>query len=188
MDEFYRDLEFRNDVTLNLEVLFGDKDKLVAKVEHIESDLKRLQLNHADSTTNSIDSQHTCASVKCARCSVLERKLSETLLELRQMKNIVCESEDKCDRLETIVNECRKQCAHTKQELADMNINLIMEKKLRMISNYNGHLVWCVDQYTTKLKDAKQNDVVLKSPIFSNHQYGYNLRVNLRFFFKFKLC
>lgn len=175
LDEFHRDLEFRNDVTLNLEVLFGDKDKLAAKMENIDSDLKRLQL----STTDSIDgSQHTCASMKCTRCGVLERKLSETVLELRQMKNIVCETEDKCDRLEAIVIESRKQCAQTKQELADLNINLVMEKKLRVISNYRGHLVWCIDQYALKLKDAKQNDLVLKSPMFSNHQYGYNLRVS----------
>lgn len=174
LDEFYRDLEFRNDVTLNLEVLFGDKEKLAAKVANIESDLKQLQVN----PTDSLDSRRMYTPVKCERCGVLERKLSETLLELRQMKNIVCETEDKCDRLEKIVIDTRKQCAQTKQELADLNITLIMEKKLRVISNYNGHLVWCVDQYAAKLKDSKQNDVVLKSPMFSNHQYGYNLRVN----------
>lgn len=169
LDEFHRDLEFRNDVTLNLEILYS-------KLGMIENDTKRMQENSI--LSDYTDHQSKTGSVKCERCAVLERKVSETLVELRQMKNIVCESEDKCDRLERIVVDTRKECARTKQELADLNVHLAMEKKMRSTTNNKGHLIWCVDQYMAKMKDAKENDIVLKSPIFSNQQYGYNLRVS----------
>lgn len=169
LDEFHRDLEFRNDVTLNMEVLFNDKERLAGRMNNIENGFERLQLL---SPTGVIDNRDTCK-----RCAVLEQKLAEAVLELRQMKNIVCESEDKCERLDRIVVENRKKCAQMKQEVSDINIHLLMEKKLRVITNFSGHLIWCIDRFAEKMVDAKENDVILKSPIFSNRQYGYNLRV-----------
>lgn len=204
MDQFHRDLEFRNDVTLNFEILFNDKDKIIAKLKTVENNVEYLKLKQINRNDDEIveksnrysnpekllvryDSLPTPA--QCKRCNILEGKLSESLLELRQMKNIVCETEDKCDKLEKIVVEVRKQSAQTKQELADLKEHLRMEKKLRIITNYNGHLIWRMDQFAAKLKDAKENDVQLKSPIFCNQQYGYNLRVRfstlIHFHFKF---
>lgn len=172
LDEFHRDLEFRNDVTLNMEVLFNDKERLAGRIIAIETDFQRLQLAQP-----SVGDSRDRNSDACKRCAVLERKLAEAVLELRQMKNIVCESEDKCDRMDRIVVENRKKCAQMKQQVSDINIHLLMEKKLRVITNFSGHLIWCVDRFAEKMVDAKENDVILKSPIFSNRQYGYNLRV-----------
>lgn len=94
------------------------------------------------------------------------------------MKNIVYESEAKCDSSMQIVLDAQKMCAQTKQELADLQTHLAAEKRFRTIENCDGHLIWRIDHYTEKLKDAKENDIVLKSPIFCNKQYGYTLRVS----------
>lgn len=192
LDQFHRDLEFRNDVTLNFEILFNDKDKIIAKLKTVENNVEYLKLkqsnhndigiieknnNYSNPEKSLVRYESLPTPAQCKRCNILERKLAESLLELRQMKNIVCETEDKCEKLETVVFDTRKQCAQTKQELADLSVHLRMEKKLRIITNYNGHLIWKIDQFTAKLKDSKENDVQLKSPIFCNQQYGYNLRV-----------
>lgn len=191
LDKFYQDLEFRNEATLSFEILFNEKDKTIEKLQTLENEIDKLKTelekpyniltpkyeNSIDSGTGSILSMGSSQSVRCQRCPFLEWKLGESLLELRQMKNIVYESEAKCDSAKIIAVETQKMCAHTGQELADLQIHLAAEKRLRSIENSEGHLIWRIDQYTAKLKDAKENDIILKSPIFCNKQYGYTLRV-----------
>lgn len=189
LDKFHRELEFRNDVTSNFEALFADKDTTVAKLKLLENKIEQLKPkrgqthNSEQSSQQSAQSQHTIGirndsmANQCKRCIVLERKLTESLVELRQMKNIVCETEDKYEKLENITFDVRKICAETKQELHDLDEHLRMENKMRMFVNCEGHLMWRIEGYTAKLKNGKENDVVLKSPIFCSQPYGYSLRV-----------
>lgn len=46
------------------------------------------------------------------------------------------------------------------------------------ICNMKGHLIWRIDNYSARLQQARENEVILKSPIFCNWQYGYTLRVS----------
>lgn len=192
MDQFHQDLEFRNEATLSFEVLFDERDKTKENLKSLENDIEKLKLEQEktctpmspkidssiDSGTGSILSLGSPSSVRCQRCPFLEWKLSESLLELRQMKNIVYESEVKCESSKEIVLDAQKMCAQTRQELADLQAHLSAEKKFRTIENCEGHLIWRIDRYTSKLNDAKENDIILKSPIFCNKQYGYTLRVS----------
>lgn len=192
LDQFHQDLEFRNEATLSFEILFDEKDKNHEKFKSLENDVEKLKLEQekpskplspkiddsVDSGTgSSILSIGSPSSVRCQRCPFLEWKLSESLLELRQMKNMVYESEEKCESAREMVLDAQKICAQTRQELADLQAHLSAEKKFRTIENCEGHLIWRIDRYTSKLKDAKDNDIVLKSPIFCDKQYGYTLRV-----------
>lgn len=192
LDQFHQDLEFRNEATLRFEILFDEKDKATEKLKSLENDIEKLKLEQEkvckpmspkndesiDSGTGSILSMSSPhSSVRCQRCPFLEWKLSESLLELRQMKNIVYESEVKCESSKKTVLDVQKMCAQTRQELADLRTHLAAEKKFRTIENCDGHLIWRIDHFTSKLKDAKENDITLKSPIFCNKQYGYTLRV-----------
>lgn len=192
LDKFYQDLEFRNEATLSFEVLFSEKDKIRAKLESLESAIEQIKLkleqerpgsamfySSLNSGSSSIVSMSSPNSVRCARCPFLEFKLSESLLELRQMKNVVYETEVKCESSKKTVLDAQKMCAQTKQALADLQTHLGAEKRMRTIANCEGHLIWRIDQYTSKLKDAKENEIILKSPIFCNRQYGYTLRVSI---------
>lgn len=191
LDQFHQDLEFRNEATLSFEILFDEKDKTHEKLKSLETDVEKLKLEQektskpmSPKTDSSIDSGNgsilsiaSPGSVRCQRCPFLEWKLSESLLELRQMKNMVYESEVKCESAKEVVLDAQKMCAQTQQELADLQAHLSAEKKFRTIENCEGHLIWRIDRYASKLKDAKENDLVLKSPIFCDKQYGYTLRV-----------
>lgn len=108
-----------------------------------------------------------------------EAKLASLTLEVKQMKNIVCETEDKCDKMERVVRDARRSNAKTRQELRDLEIHLKMQKKMAAIVNVDGKLVWRIDQFASKLQDAKETDTFIKSPMFCNKLYGYTLRVSV---------
>lgn len=194
MDRISQDLEFRNDATLSFEMLFSEKDRTAAKLSSLESEVENLKLERerlnesmtSTQTNNSLDSYYRSSRSldwnklmpdRCRRCTFLEWKVSESLVELRQMKNIVYETEVKCEKSRKTIIDAQKMCAQTKQELADLQTHLAAEKNSKTLLNCEGHLLWRIDQFAAKLKDAKENDIILKSPIFCNRQYGYNLRV-----------
>lgn len=206
LDRISQDLEFRNDATLSFEILFSEKDRTAAKLTSLESEVDRIKLERERSsesmtststpTNNSFDSyinqsnrigdyrsleRNKSMPERCRRCTFLEWKLSESLLELRQMKNIVYETEVNCEKTKTVVDDTHKICAQTKQELADLQTHLMHEKRMKTISKYDGHLIWRIDDFAAKLKDAKENEIVLKSPIFCDRQYGYSLRVSFTY-------
>lgn len=99
------------------------------------------------------------------------------------MKNVVYETEGKCEKTRATVIDAQKMCAQTKQELADLKTHLAAEKRMKSILNCEGHLIWRIDQFAAKLKDAKENGIIVRSPMFSNRPYGYNLRVCWSFYF-----
>lgn len=200
LDRISQDLEFRNGATLNFELLFSEKDRTSAKLSELKHEIDNLKLERErlnESTTStptniSLDSyyqsnrgndyrsleRNRAMPDRCRRCTFLEWKVSESLVELRQMKNIVYETEVKCEKSQTTVIDAQKMCAQTKQELADLQTHLSMEKRMKTILNCEGHLLWRIDHFAAKLQDAKENGIILKSPIFCNRQYGYSLRVS----------
>lgn len=94
------------------------------------------------------------------------------------MKHIVTATEDKCDKLETLTSATKKTTHHTRQLLSDLEVHLHSQKQLAAKQSVRGHLLWRIDGFAAKLKDAKENDVTLQSPIFCNRPYGYTLRVS----------
>lgn len=38
--------------------------------------------------------------------------------------------------------------------------------------------MWKITEFEAKMGQAKENEVVLKSPIFYTHEYGYKIRVS----------
>lgn len=180
LEQFYRDLEFRNDVTSNFEVLFNDKEITLAKLKSLAGEIELLKTKKSSKSKQTSDASQRQSNShldQCGRCITLEKKITESLVEVRQMKNIVCETEDKYEKLENITFDVRKICAETKQELVDLTEHLKMEKKIRSFVNCEGHLIWGIHEYAAKLKNSKENDIILKSPIFCNKPYGYSLRV-----------
>lgn len=98
------------------------------------------------------------------------------------MQHIVTGTEDKCDKLETLTRDTKKTTHQTRQLLSDLEVHLHNQQQLAAIQNVRGHLMWRIDGFAAKLKDAKENDITLQSPLFCNRQYGYTLRVSYNFY------
>uniref|UniRef100_A0A1L8DKX6 Putative tnf receptor-associated factor 3 isoform x1 n=1 Tax=Nyssomyia neivai TaxID=330878 RepID=A0A1L8DKX6_9DIPT len=110
----------------------------------------------------------------------LINKQAKLDFELKNMKHIVHETEDKCDKFDKISAETKAASNQTRQEMNDLEVHLTYQKKLFAIHNTRGHLIWKIDDYAAKLTQAKvAQSVALRSPIFCNKQYGYTLRLEV---------
>lgn len=59
-------------------------------------------------------------------------------LEVKSMKNIVCETEERCEKLEVIVNQIDTKLHQTMQTLADLENHLATQQRLTSIQNTRG--------------------------------------------------
>lgn len=198
MDFIENELQFREGIQQNLDLVLNDQRLKTSQIEYLERELDRIKQktsiqskddiivgNEVARVRRPVSTIETTLLINEIRAKVpsylvesdLASKLANLTLEVKQMKNIVHETEDKCDKLEKIVIETKKVAAATRQELKDLEIHLKCQKKLTCIQNFRGHLIWRIDNFSSKLKEAKENELILKSPIFSNKQYGYTLRV-----------
>ncbi|KOB78396.1 Uncharacterized protein OBRU01_02425 [Operophtera brumata] len=91
--------------------------------------------------------------------------------------------------------ECAEQSARTDVVARDLRALLKSYHKLRneladfqARASFDRHLIWRIDQYSARMKDAKDNDAVLSSPLFRTSKYGYTLKaeVNLNGIGKWK--
>lgn len=201
MDHIQRELEFRDDFKTNLDILFGDNCITVSKIKAMEKEIEGLKQYHLRhqfnksienlenivdcfqrSSTNSDNVpvlRNTMLSMSSATHRTIDVvKFDSLTLEVAQMKNIVTESEDKCDKIEKTINSIQKNLAITRQDLRDFQVHFRQQKKFSSIVNTTGHLIWRIDNYSEKLIDAKENGILIKSPMFCNTPYGYTLRVS----------
>ena len=108
----------------------------------------------------------------------LNVRYSKTDYEVKQLKNVIYEVEDKSEKIDKQVENYKQLLFESRQNLIDLREHLKMEKQLALIINMRGHMIWKIDDYAKKLLEAKENpENVLKSPLFTNKQYGYTLRV-----------
>lgn len=185
LDHIHEDFEFRNNVTANIETLFSDNQISVSKITALELDVDKLWQSRTCDNNKTTQNQSRVDEFSSEILPELHRhpsewevKMASLTLEVKQMKHIVCETEDKCERMERALRDARKSNAKTKQELRDLEIHLKVQKKMTAIINVDGNLIWRIDQFTSKLQDAKETDTFIKSPLFCNKQYGYTLRVS----------
>lgn len=203
LDFIENELQFRDGIQQNLDLLLDDQRLKASQIEYLERDLNRLKQKQTEKSPkeeaitgnevsrirrpvataetelliNEIRSKIPLYSVE----NIMASKLANLTLEVKQMEHIVHETEEKCDKLEKLVLESKRMAAETRQELHDLQIHLKMQKKMLAIHNCKGHLIWRIDNFATKMKGAKEDDFVLKSPMFCNRQYGYTLRVTIVF-------
>lgn len=108
----------------------------------------------------------------------LNVRYSKTDYEVKQLKNVIHEIEDKSEKIDKQVENYKLQLYESNQNLIDLQEHLKMEKQLALIINMRGHMIWRIDNYAQKLSEAKDSpEIILKSPLFTNKQYGYTLRV-----------
>ncbi|XP_002071282.2 TNF receptor-associated factor 3 [Drosophila willistoni] len=99
--------------------------------------------------------------------------------EVKNVKNIVCETEERCDKIETTIQDLDRALHQTLQNLSDIENQLAMQQRISSVQNTRGHLIWRIKDYSKKLDEAKQYDTILHSSMFSNKAYGYALRLDI---------
>ncbi|XP_022208731.1 TNF receptor-associated factor 3 [Drosophila obscura] len=99
--------------------------------------------------------------------------------EVKNVKNIVCETEERCDKLQNVVQDLDRSLHQTMQNLSDMENQMAMQQRLASVQNIRGHLIFRIKDYSKKLDEAKQYDTILHSAMFSNKAFGYALRLDI---------
>lgn len=156
----------------------SEVDEFMVELRRRNDDEQRSMQNQNTIDPHQQRLQHSQQPSEAALVKELNHKLTTLEFEVKSMKHIVTETEDKCDRLDSIARQTKRMSHQCKQRLDDMVGNVEDQVKFRNIQNFRGHLLWRIDNFRTRLNEAKENDVTLQSPIFCNRQYGYTLRVS----------
>ncbi|XP_030379329.1 TNF receptor-associated factor 3 [Scaptodrosophila lebanonensis] len=99
--------------------------------------------------------------------------------EVKSVKNIVCETEERCDKLENIILDIDRKLHETMQTVGELENHLAMHQRITSVQNIRGHFIWRIKDYSKQLDEAKQYDTILHSPMFSNKAFGYALRLDI---------
>ncbi|GAB0089765.1 TNF receptor-associated factor 3 [Sergentomyia squamirostris] len=152
---------------------FGAVD-LILEDQHKLLNSTKTEINKTIAT---LKSDTSAQSKLIADLATKQNKLD---FELKNMKHIVLETEDKCDKFDKVSNATKAAANQTRQEMNDLEVHLTYQKKLFSLHNVRGHLIWKIDGYAAKLTQAKESQSTpIRSPIFSNKQYGYTLRLDV---------
>uniref|UniRef100_A0A1I8M3S8 Uncharacterized protein n=1 Tax=Musca domestica TaxID=7370 RepID=A0A1I8M3S8_MUSDO len=100
-------------------------------------------------------------------------------LEVKGMKHIVCDTEERCDKLETLVSQIDRNLHHTMQLVNDLENHIATQQRLTSYINPQGHLLWRIKDFSKKFEEARQYDTILHSAMFSNKPFGYALRLDI---------
>lgn len=150
---------------------FAEKMNAVDQVFLDQQALINSVRNYLTTEVNNLKEENLKLRLACDENTGLVQKFQALDFDVKGMRNIVFETEDKCEKFD-------KTIMQTKQDMADLEVHLTYQEKLLPIHNTKGRLIWRIPEYKKKLSEAKDEGVILKSPIFSTRQYGYNLRVS----------
>lgn len=157
---------------------YADKMNAVDQVFQDQQLLINSVRNYLTTEVNNLKEENVKLRLFCEANSGIMQRLQALDFETKGMKNIVYETEDKCDKFDKAMMETKAIAMQTKQEMNDLEVHLMYQEKLLPIHNMKGRLLWRIGEYSKRLLEAKEKGVVLRSPVFSNRQYGYNLRVS----------
>lgn len=90
------------------------------------------------------------------------------------------ETAEHAARVDIVARDMRaltKSYLKLRSELADFQARVGFERA--ELGSDDGHLIWRIDNFTERMKDAKTNDTVLTSPLFRTSKYGYKLKAEL---------
>uniref|UniRef100_A0A1B0D0T4 MATH domain-containing protein n=1 Tax=Phlebotomus papatasi TaxID=29031 RepID=A0A1B0D0T4_PHLPP len=148
-------LEVKDDHTELKQANFMTNEKFGA-IDLILEDQHKL-LNSAKSEMNkTLNTLKAETSSSANNITDLAAKHAKLDFELKNMKHIVHETEDKCDKFEKVSADTKTVANQTRQEMNDLEVHLTYQKKLFAIHNTRGHLIWKIDDYAAKLTQAKE--------------------------------
>lgn len=103
-------------------------------------------------------------------------KTASLVFDLRAVNQIASEAAEKIEIQE-------REMTSLIQEVNQVKLDIEILEGL--VSSYDSNsgcckrLLWRITEVESKLARAKENDIVLRSPVFYTHQYGYKIRVLL---------
>ena len=109
----------------------------------------------------------------------LNERVAKTDYSVKQVSNTMNEVEDKSEKLEKQVDMYKEIVFETKQAISDLQEHLRVQRQFNMITNIRGHLIWRINHFSRKLDAARESETPIKSPLFSNKNYGYALRLDV---------
>ncbi|KAL7032129.1 hypothetical protein ACKWTF_007230 [Chironomus riparius] len=154
----------------------NDKMNQIEMLQQNQHNITDDGLMHSLSRLDNIETELTATS---GLLSNVNDRTVKTDYNVKQLLNTVNEIEDKSDKVVKQVDIYKELVYETKQSLADLEEHLRVQRQFNMITNIRGHLIWRINHYERKLNDAKESEVPLKSPLFSNKHYGYSLRLDV---------
>ncbi|XP_075981938.1 TNF-receptor-associated factor-like [Anticarsia gemmatalis] len=104
------------------------------------------------------------------RVAVLEVATADVRAELS-------EHSTKVDAVLRDLRALTKSYHKLRSELADFQARVSFDR--HEMGTDNGHFIWRIDHFTARMKEAKENDTVLSSPIFRTAKYGYTLKAEI---------
>ncbi|XP_026316407.1 TNF receptor-associated factor 3 [Hyposmocoma kahamanoa] len=91
------------------------------------------------------------------------------------------ESEEQKARVENISRDLRaltKSYLKMRTELIDFQSRVNFEN--HETGSDTGHFIWRIENFTARMKESKENDTVLSSPLFRTSKYGYTLKAEVQ--------
>ncbi|XP_053616519.1 TNF receptor-associated factor 1 [Plodia interpunctella] len=90
------------------------------------------------------------------------------------------EAQEHSAKMDIIIRDMRaltKSYNKLRSELADFQSRVSFERF--EAGSDNGHFLWRIDRFTSRMKEAKEKDTVLTSPYFRTDKYGYTMKAEL---------
>ncbi|XP_023950830.2 TNF receptor-associated factor 3 [Bicyclus anynana] len=130
------------------------------------------------------------SSEQVAQLSVLRMQIQNTTAERPAIDRLAvlevatadarAETAEQTMRMDKVSRDLRaltKSYHKMRSELADFQARVSLDNP--DLGGDNGHLIWRIDNYSTRMKEAKDNDAILTSPLFRTSKYGYTLKAEV---------
>ncbi|KAF9813591.1 hypothetical protein SFRURICE_014969 [Spodoptera frugiperda] len=112
------------------------------------------------------------SSEQLANLSALRMQLQATSDE-----RPLSEHSTKVDAVLRDLRALTKSYHKMRNELADFQSKVTFDRN--ELGSEDGRFIWRIDKFLSRMKEAKENDTVLSSPIFRTSKYGYTLKAEI---------
>ncbi|XP_050085840.1 uncharacterized protein LOC126571396 [Anopheles aquasalis] len=109
----------------------------------------------------------------------LVEEQSKTSCRVQEALQQTFDATDRLDRLERQVERYRRETYYTKQRLDDLQTQLLHEANLRTLGATDGRIVWRIGDFEQRFADSRQQDIMMKGPLFTNQPFGYVLQLEV---------
>ena len=100
----------------------------------------------------------------------------------QQHRETVVPLETRLRDTEDLLREYKQKCDAMKDSINTLQLQLQFERNL----SKDGHFIWHIDQFQSKLEDLCVNGMQLSSEAFYTSRYGYKFRLELHPYIDYK--
>lgn len=101
-------------------------------------------------------------------------KIATLTFDVRTAMNIASEAAERLEISERLVEKLQAEINQAK-----FDVEILEDAKSSSFSSKPGVFLWKISNFNRKLQASKEEDTVLKSPVFYTDYYGYKIRVSI---------